>query len=259
MRLAQSSSVCTTRLETTQPWDRQWSGTWGTTDAPLSQIEEVRDRFQTLLEEARAFPDGSAEITEVNAAIERGLALTVRAYDQYLEGIETGRFELMERGDEYFLQAQDEFLNARPEMERVVGEPEGALAEGVRDLSPYTRDANQAANKALLANADMVDALESGNWRIAGEEAAEGEAHLRETVARLEAAPEPTHESLRTFLRETIAGYRLLLAAFADYRLGIAAQDIELQDAGDRKSMRGFRRLTSASEQLAAAVKAESE
>jgi hypothetical protein len=233
-------------------------GTWKTDDFPSSQIEALKDRFQTLLDEARALPGGTPEIDEVNAALERGLALVVRAHGQWLMGSETSRFALLERGDRYYLRAQDEFRSARPALERVVGEPEGTFAEEASDLSDAVRPANLYADRALTANADMIDALERGDWRAAGKKAAEAQALFGRSVSRLEAVPVPTDEDLRTFLRDLIAGRRLMQAAFGDYRRGIAARDLGLLTAGDRKFKDGYRLVTKASEQLTAVAKARS-
>jgi hypothetical protein len=159
-------------------------GTWKTDDFPTLQIEASQNRFQSLLDEARALPGGTPEIDEVNAALERGLALIVRAHGQWLMGSETGRFALVERGDRYFLQAQDKFRSARPALERVVGEPEGTFAVEVTDLSDAVRPANVEADRALTANADMIDALERGDWRAAGKKAAGAQALFASSVSR---------------------------------------------------------------------------
>jgi hypothetical protein len=81
---------------------------------------------------------------------------------------------------------------------------------------------------------------------------------LRVASRALEALPVPTDEDLRAFLRDLIAGRRLMQAAFGDYRRGIAARDLELLTAGDRKFKDGFRLVANTSEQLAAVAKARS-
>ena len=182
----------------------------------------------------------------------RGLELMVRAYDQYSMGMSSGRFELMEHGDDLILQAQVQFSDARPGFDQVVGGPEGDFAQQLRDVSDELRAASLEANKGLDANADVVDALENANWRSAGQGVARAKIHFGRAVASLEALPVPAEEHVRAFLLRTTNGYRLLLNAQGDYARGIAARNIAALRDGDRKARRGLRLVTDANADLTA-------
>jgi hypothetical protein len=237
----------------------QMVGTWDTDRMPVSEVQQMGDRFEEMLEDAHALPGGTDEIEEVNAALVSGLELMVRAYDQYSMGMNSGRFELMERGDNLILQARAQFLDARPEFDQVVGGPEGDFAEQLRDVSDELRAASLEANKGLEANADLADALENGNWKSAGQEAARAKTHFGRAVASLETLSVPTDEHVRAFLRQTANGYRLLLNAQSDYARGIAARNIAALRDGDRKVRRGYRLVTDASADLAAFAQSQVE
>jgi hypothetical protein len=218
-------------------------------ELPASRYETLRQRFQALLEDARGLPGGTPEIEQANAGMVAGLTLLVSAYDHYVTGIERNNWEVMERGDDEFLEAQSELAKARPALSAIVGPPEG-LEEEFTALSVEMRAANIEANEAWKANGEMIDALTRGRWGAAAKKSAKAGNRFRSVLGRLERVPEPSDEHLRTYLGEQIRAFRLLSEAFADYDRGLAARNIALLDAGDKKARQGARLTTQSAQSL---------
>jgi hypothetical protein len=222
---------------------RQIAGKWDTDRSFMPRpAGDVRRRFQRLLAQARGLPKGSAEINAANATLVRGLSQSVKAYDEYLIGLKTGRFAHMEAGDKHWSRATLELSRVRPMLDDVVGKPTSAFERELRELTTTLRPVlSTQADRALVTNSDMIDALERGKWGVARMKSAAAGRQFRAIVRRLERVPEPRDPRLADFLDKTIEGYRLITAAFVDYDRGLPTRDNALLTAGDRKFQRGFK------------------
>jgi hypothetical protein len=222
---------------------RQIAGKWETDRSSMpGPAADVHRRFQRLLEQARALPGGSAEINAANATFVRALSQAVKAYDEYLIGVKTGRFAHMEAGDKHWSRATLELSRVRPMLDDVVGKPASAFERELQDLMTTIRPVlSTQAERAYGTNSDMIDALERGKWRLARQKSAAAGSQFRAIVRRLEGVPEPRDPRIAEFLDQTIAGYRLVAAAFVEYDRGLPTRDDALLVAGDRKFQRGFK------------------
>lgn len=223
-------------------FSRQLVGRWDTDrTSMLRPAVDVRRRFQRLLEQARALPAGSREINAANATFVRALSHAVKAYDEYLAGLKSGRFEHMETGDEDWSRFSLEGSRIRPMLDDVIGKPVGTFQREVRELTTTLQPVLGAqADTALRTNSDMIDALERNQWGVARKKSATAGRQFLAIVRRLERVPEPKDARIAEFLDKSIRGYRLMADAFVDYDRGLAARDTTALAAGDRKFQRGF-------------------
>jgi hypothetical protein len=236
---------------------RSMVGRWGVNQQSFRPpIIEGRRRFRSLLAKARALPSGSQEINDVNRGFVRALELMVSAYDDYLAGVSSSKFERIDAGDEKMLRAQAKIAELRPALDRIFGKPEGFAGE-LRDLSTVGSLISIQANEALRANSDMLDALEEGRWTRAARKSKEAGRRFRAIVERLERVPEPKDPRLARFLDDLLSGYRLVADGFADYDRGLAARDIPALRLGDGKVRRGLVRVETATERLFRTVRTE--
>jgi hypothetical protein len=232
---------------------RRWVGQWDRRGEFRGDFMQMRGRLHGLLLQARALPGGTPEIEATNAALIRFLQLSVAAYDDYIAGIDSGRFERVEAGDQKALRASRQFLKAQPLFDEIFGEPAGAAAE-LRKLTDGIFQAEIAEARGTSTNSDMVEAIERGDWKLARRRSVQTRRIFQGALRTVEGLETPKDPTLRRFLADTIRGYRLVVAGYADYNRGLPNRDLQALRAGDVKVRQGFKLVNKARERLVRAT-----
>lgn len=223
----------------------------GTSNQQVSpaQVAAVGARFHELYLRARLLPNGTSEIDKVNSALEQGLALIDRAYDDYQAGLEQGRPKLLQEGDGLIVRAQAELAKAEPAMEQVVGRPpEGTIVAEALKIQTAARAANGELIEAFHINHALLLALKRADLKQATKLAAQAKHHVDQGLARLEALPRSDYDQLQAYLQDMIGGYQLVSDGFDSYVKGIPQLDLTALRKGDEQIKAGYKKINNAAQ-----------